>query len=802
MAKKKYNLLITGYYFKKNYGDDLLLDVAKKLINIKYCDEIAFQSQIVSIDQINKNKLDELCDWSDKIILFGGEVLNDYFLNKLILLKQHALQNYKKNILLYAIGVSCNSDYAYITNKLDIFEVIIFRNDKDYNTFLPRLTNQYSKSLPDPVFLLKPAKKPIPFFSKFTKKDKKISVGFFLSQTVKPNFEYIENLANMIRHWQFHNADIYLFTMCNNSESATENDLLINTALYEQLNLLERNNVFYIDKPSAIFNYLLIIDFAICWRFHSHIFCIQYNIPFLSISTTPKVLNLLNENGLNDYSYIHKNLVEGIPYLIDNKNTIKQKLEITHDNLLKLAQDYKKWPNFIFRERNLPRFFIDLTNPILITNLKKQYDTYVIDGDYENNSRLLIYLITGKMNTEYQWGLQKKMEISSLFNTIEDDIKWLITEQIKNGFPAFFLKMANYLEINNLIFQKIPGKILNIHYIDQNDMRGVHRSGWQYVIDSIESELSTMHPAAILCDLYLDRTFHWNYETNSKLQIVPYTKSWIGFIHHTANTTYSDYNIIEMFKKDNFLKSLPYCRGLIVLSNYLKTHIQILLKKIEYSNIRVFNLSHPTEFIDKTKCFDYSAFISQPTKKIVQVGAWYRDIGAIFKFTLGMNPLKYNRYALKGPNMESYYSDKVPSTVQISRDKIIRFENKITQNLAFTIERPVEILDKLTPENYDELFKTSIIFIKLIDASAVNTIIEAIVRNTPILVNPLDAVIEYLGKDYPFYYETLAEATTKVNDPYLIRKTYFYLKKKDKTKLMINYFIQSFRSLPIFQSIL
>ena len=802
MAKKIYNLLITGYYFKKNYGDDLLLDVAKKLINIKYCDEIAFQTQIVSIDQINKNKLDELCSWSDKIILFGGEVLNDYFLNKLILIKQHGLQNYKKNILLYAVGVSCNSDYDYIKNKLDIFEVIVFRNDKDYNTFLPRLTNQYSKSLPDPVFLLKPTKKPIQFFSKFRKKDKKISVGFFLSQTVKPSSEYIENLANVIRHWQFHNANIYLFTMCNNSDSATENDLLINTAVYDQLNLLERDNVFYIDKPSSIFDYLSIIDYAICWRFHSHIFCIQYNIPFLSISTTPKVLNLLNENGLNDYSYIHKNVIEGIPYLIDNKNNIKQKLEITHDNLLKLAQDYKKWPNFIFRERNLPRFYIDVKNPILITNLKKQYDTYAIDGDYEYNSQLLIYLITGKITTEYQWGLQKKMEISSSFITIEADIKWLISEQIKNGSPAFFYKMANYLEINNLIFQKIPGKFLNIHYIDQNDMRGVHRSGWQFVIDSIESELATMHPAAILCDLYLDRTFHWNYETNSKLQIIPYTKSWIGFIHHTANTTYTDYNIIEMFKKDNFLKSLPHCRGLIVLSHYLKTHIQILLKKLGYSNIHVFNLSHPTEFIDKTKCFDYSAFIAQPTKKIVQVGAWYRDIGAIFKLTLGMNPLKYNRYALKGPNMESYYSDKIQSTTQISRDKIIRFEKKITQNLAFIIERPVEILDKLTPENYDELFKTSIIFIKLIDASAVNTIIEAIVRNTPILVNPLDAVIEYLGKDYPFYYTTLAEATTKVNDPYLIRKTYFYLKKKDKTNLMINYFIQHFRSLPIFQSLL
>ena len=110
-------------------------------------------------------------------------------------------------------------------------------------------------------------------------------------------------------------------------------------------------------------------------------------------------------------------------------------------------------------------------------------------------------------------------------------------------------------------------------------------------------------------------------------------------------------------------------------------------------------------------------------------------------------------------------------------------------------------MEKINDETYDELLKTSIIFIKLLDASAVNTIIEAIARNTPILVNPLDAVIEYLGKDYPFYYNSMEEATKKANDPYLIRKTYFYLKKKDKTFLTIEHFISSLRNLKIFQSL-
>ena len=801
MNKKKYNILITGYYFKQNYGDELLLDVAQKLLTPKYIKNIIFDTKILGIDGINQNNIPQLSEWADKIVLFGGEVINDYFLDKLICIKEHALYNQKKNIHMYALGVSCNSDYNYIKNKLNIFEVVIFRNNKDYEEFLPILTNYYSKSLPDPVFLLKHEKKNS-ILSKFSKKEKHISVAFFLSQTVKPNKEYITNIANLIRHWQFQGAKVYLMTMCYNN-SISENDILINSAVYEELNHLERENITYLDKPNLIFQYLNTIDYAVCWRFHSHIFCIQYNIPFLSISKTPKVINLLNENNLNHLSYIEKDLINGITYLIENQSNIKNQLNTLSNKLTLEAQNYKKLETFIFKERNTPRFYINIQNKLLYPNIIEKYMcNYKLDN-HDFNSKLLIYLITGKTNSHYEWGLIKKMEEGHTPLTLLKDIDWLITEQIKNGTQSFYYKMANILQLDSIIFEKKKGKFLNIHYIDQNDMKGVHRAGWQYVINHIEKDLATFYPAAILCDLYIDRTFHWNYETNQNLNVIPYTKSWIGFIHHTGNTTYSEYNIIELFKKELFIKSLLYCQGLIVLSNYIKVQIQIILKKIGYSNINVFHLQHPTEFVDETKCFDYKKFISMPSKRIVQVGAWYRDIGAIFKLTLGSNPLKYNRYALKGPNMESYYSNTNTNKIQISRDKAIRGGNTLSvQSIAYILERPVEIIDKLDDETYDQLFHSSIIFIKLIDASAVNTIIEAIVRNTPILVNPLDAVIEYLGVDYPFYYNTLDEATKKANDPYIIRKTHFYLKKKDKTFLSIDHFMNSLRNLKIFQSLL
>ena len=47
-------------------------------------------------------------------------------------------------------------------------------------------------------------------------------------------------------------------------------------------------------------------------------------------------------------------------------------------------------------------------------------------------------------------------------------------------------------------------------------------------------------------------------------------------------------------------------------------------------------------------------------------------------------------------------------------------------------------------------------------ASANNMVIECIARATALLVNPLPAVVEYLGEGCPFYFRSLAEAAEKV----------------------------------------
>jgi hypothetical protein len=76
------------------------------------------------------------------------------------------------------------------------------------------------------------------------------------------------------------------------------------------------------------------------------------------------------------------------------------------------------------------------------------------------------------------------------------------------------------------------------------------------------------------------------------------------------------------------------------------------------------------------------------------------------------------------------------------------------------------------------------------------------VRNTPVLVNPLPAVKEYLGESYPFYFTNRAQAARKAEDAGLIEETHRYLQAHPiKKKLTADYFLQSVAESEIYQRV-
>jgi hypothetical protein len=100
--------------------------------------------------------------------------------------------------------------------------------------------------------------------------------------------------------------------------------------------------------------------------------------------------------------------------------------------------------------------------------------------------------------------------------------------------------------------------------------------------------------------------------------------------------------------------------------------------------------------------------------------------------------------------------------------------------------------DRVTRFEYDELLAENIVFMDLYDSSANHAVVECIVRNTPVLVNPLPAVVEYLGQGYPLYFDSLDEAAQKLNEKGLVKEAHEYLTEIDNSVHSIEAFRASF----------
>lgn len=271
-----------------------------------------------------------------------------------------------------------------------------------------------------------------------------------------------------------------------------------------------------------------------------------------------------------------------------------------------------------------------------------------------------------------------------------------------------------------------------------------HRSGWNYVLKMLEP---LDDRSGILFDGNLDNSF--GKEPSKKIRIPPYTESWIGFLHSSVSlcpfmkgfTT-----LDEILSSREFLQSLDHCRGIFTLSEYLAEYIGHKLKfKVEISSIK-----HPTETPETL--FSFDRFLTD--RKILHIGNWLRRITSFYS----LKARGYKKIMLLNPNTVTY---------------LVR-ELKYCQGPID--DNDITIMPHLGNDRYDELLAESIVFINLCDSSATNTIVECMVRHTPILVNKIQPVVEYLGKDYPFYYSSLEEAEKKIACPTLIKEAFDYLK--------------------------
>lgn len=385
--------------------------------------------------------------------------------------------------------------------------------------------------------------------------------------------------------------------------------------------------------------------------------------------------------------------------------------------------------------------------------------------------------------------------------------------------------------------------VFNVSWTDQvSYLEGLHRSGWAYVMQYL-MQLDTPTAGSILFDANVDRTFHWLNPT-----YIPYSQPWVGIIHHTFNTTFSDNNTVRLFENPKFIASLEYCMGLYVFSEYMKIQLRGYLDTRGYQRIKVQSLVHPTQ-LSGFPMWSKDAFDANPSKMLIQVGAWLRDNYAIYRYngtksitTIDNPSVVLDKAALKGSRMDHYFKPinfyqmlrdpqwkTCPSSSADTTDAPAPIVDSSTLNGEYTIpdnsgdtcaemcrdvmcrdsdvylnkyvigaiellrrfDMSVTVLPEQTDMDYDLLLSRNVIFLPLIDAAAVNTLIECMARATPVFVTPVPAVVELLGPHYPLYMDMSTEDTSTLSYANIIA-AHVYLKQLNISQLLSGTsFIQS-----------
>lgn len=280
-----------------------------------------------------------------------------------------------------------------------------------------------------------------------------------------------------------------------------------------------------------------------------------------------------------------------------------------------------------------------------------------------------------------------------------------------------------------------------------------HRSGWGYALDAL-APLLRPDGDGVLLDSMLEKTFGPGVDAALAEGRIPYRRPWVGVLH--VPPEYPDwYDQRKRFgalsAQPAWQQSLPHCRGLVVLSRWLRDQVAPLVP------VPVLALTHPTA--PSARTFEPSAWraAGQP---VVHVGWWLRRLLSLHEL-----PLPRGRKLLLLP-----WDD-----AQVERLRATAEAERRPTGAPPMDDWDVTIRPRLDPGGYDDLLTRSVVFLHLHAAVANNAIVECIVRRTPVLVNPLPSVREYLGDDYPLYYASLAEAAAFASDPARVADAHAHL---------------------------
>jgi tRNA threonylcarbamoyladenosine modification (KEOPS) complex Cgi121 subunit len=273
-----------GYFGFHNTGDDAFVKI------FEYLRDKYYSGATIEFLKPRQKSLYE----TNLTILGGGDVLTTYFLN----------HPYQENSIAVGVGIP----YKEFEKEAAKFKSCIIRNVKDCEGARPFNSNVFY--YPDICFLL-PKIYPQQIRPIVSRIGVSIMRTYFNPSCPEIYNDYVKQTASWItiflsRHLK---ETIWLIPFGINRLKEKEDDMIAARDIFDAIepDVQKRVSILQVtqnDNVGFIFNFIKSLSFMICARFHSHIFSMAANIPFVSLTCGHKCITFMEQNKLSEYLYV------------------------------------------------------------------------------------------------------------------------------------------------------------------------------------------------------------------------------------------------------------------------------------------------------------------------------------------------------------------------------------------------------------------------------------------------------------------------------------------------------------------
>ncbi|MFN9547383.1 MAG: hypothetical protein ACK6AD_09995 [Cyanobacteriota bacterium] len=281
---------------------------------------------------------------------------------------------------------------------------------------------------------------------------------------------------------------------------------------------------------------------------------------------------------------------------------------------------------------------------------------------------------------------------------------------------------------------------------------GFHRHGWSWVVSKLAEKLHSPNAAIRILSFAEQSLLFQGHNSHFYSPYTP-TKPWIGIFHLPPRVPFvysRSHQLSRLRDEPRLAKIMQSCLASISLSSYLENYISTSIHPARPA----YTVLHPAPY--NVDCFNLELVLAHLRTtghvRLIQLGFWLRKHHLI-------HSLKHSI----PHRIEAFH-------VGINNDSQMRIVSLDLSLHNVSAHDNVYMTYRLNARDYDHLLTNALVLLPLYDTSANNSLIECITRCTPVIIERHPAVVQYLGADYPFYYQDFDQLLCLLESPLLAEK--------------------------------